>query len=52
MCITITYVIDKIEELVDKIDDYLGVLEMNGKDNTSKYDELFEISCQLHEIID
>lgn len=43
---------NELEEIVDRIDDYLGELEMNGKDNTKKYEELLYIAGELRELIE
>ena len=43
---------DKIEELADEIDDYLGELERSNKDKGKKYDTLLYIAGALRELID
>ncbi len=43
---------NKIEELADEIDDYLGELERSNKDKGKKYDTLLYIAGALRELID
>lgn len=50
--ITVKQVKNEIEELVDRIDDYLSELERNGKDNTKKYEHLLFIAGGLREVME
>ena len=50
--LTVKQVKNEIEELVDRIDDYLSELESSNKDNTKKYEELLFIAGGLRELIE
>lgn len=50
--LTVKQVKNEIEELADRIDDYLGELERNNKDNTDKYEALLYIAGGLRELIE
>ena len=50
--LTVRQVKNEIEELVDRIDDYLAELERNNKDNTNKYETLLYIAGGLRELIE
>lgn len=50
--LTVKQVKNEIEELVDRIDAYLGELENNGKDNTTKYEHLLYIAGALREALE
>ncbi len=43
---------NKLEKIVNEIDEYLYELEQEGKDNTEKYEQLLYIAGGLHELID
>ena len=49
---TVKQVCKEIEKLADKIDDYLGKLEQEGKDNSEKYHNLLYIAGGLRELAD
>lgn len=49
---TIKQVKTEIEELADRIDEYLGELEKNGKDSGNKYETLLYIAGGLRELLD
>lgn len=50
--LTIKQVKNEIEELADRIDNYLAELEHKGKDNTTNYDHLLFIAGGLRELLE
>ena len=52
MKLTVKQVKNEIEELVDKIDEYLAELEYQGKDDTDKYHQLLFIAGSLRELVE
>lgn len=49
---TIKYAKQMIEDLADEIDNYLHELELNGEDDTDKYDTLLYLSGGLRELLE
>lgn len=49
---TVTQVKNEIEELVDRIDEYLFELERKNKDSGKKYETLLYIAGGLRELLD
>ncbi len=49
---TVKSVKNKIEKLADEIDEYLGELERNNKDNSNKYETLLYISGGLRQLLE
>lgn len=49
---TIKYAKQMIEDLADEIDNYLHELELEGKDDTDKYDTLLYLSGGLRELLE
>lgn len=52
MKLTVKQVKNEIEELADRIDEYLGELERTNKDNTDKYEQLLYIAGGLRELVE